>query len=263
MKPKTTLREKLAQQTLEGRRAMVRRGELLPSCEFIERLGVSEKRLSRLLDDGSTFAIEVDGAPYYPALLAEPGHDHKRLQSICRILVPAPPESRLDFLSSPRGSLGDRRPLDMLNDDSDYKNLGSLAATWAAEWSRTVVTLYEGEHEVEPRDVEPLYRAVAEVDPRRPLWERASEALHTYGYEWPLGPYPEARAFTVFVERQAAGYSQTALEACMQILAQDYFIRIQIVFSLAPAREPKTAPVGKHRSVIDVAKKVVAYLRKP
>jgi len=134
--------------------------------------------------------------------------------------------------------------------------------TWSVEYSRTTVRLYEGEHETEPDGVEPLYTATAEIDPRKPLWERASKALHDHGYEWPLGPYREYRTHTMFVSRQSAGHAQPVPEACLQILAKDDFIRIHTIFAPDPFRKAETVPVGKHRTVVDVAKRVIAHLRK-
>lgn len=124
-------------------------------------------------------------------------------------------DSRFEFLSSPRGSLSDRRPLDMLVDKTDFNRLRSVAAAWAAEFSRTTVRLYEGTHEFEPGDVAPLYTASVDVDPSGALWDRASRALHTLEYERPLRQYPETDNITLFVERQTAGYSEPIREACV------------------------------------------------
>jgi hypothetical protein len=254
------LREHLWQQALAARRDMVANGELIAEADFRERLGITPRRLSELLADGSVFALEVAGVEYYPALLADKRHDHKRLQAICRILVPTPAGSRLHFLSSGRGSLGNRSPVEMLDADDDFKRACQAATAWAAEWSRTVVKMYEGEHEVEPADVEPLYTAAAEVDPRRRLWERASEALHVHGHEWPLGPYPEARTFALFVERQAVGDSAPTPEACVQILVVGELIRIRIVAAPGTTLNSQTIAAGKHKTFVDVAKQVIAHL---
>ncbi|MFP3429819.1 hypothetical protein SB781_08745 [Paraburkholderia sp. SIMBA_061] len=254
------LREHLWQQALEGRRVMVACGDLLTPADFGARIGASDKRLARLLDDGSVFAIEVDGGRYVPAVLADPSLNRKRLQAICRLIMPAPPQSRLDFLVSQNGSLGDCRPLDMLEDDNDFKSLKRLAEAWAAQWSRTAVRLYDGEHETEPTDSDALYTAMAEIDPRRPLWERASEALHVHGYQWPLGPYPDVRSFTLFVERHTSEGAAPTPEACVQILVDGEHIRIRIVAAPGATLRSRTMPTGNHKGLIDIAKRVIAHL---
>jgi hypothetical protein len=254
------LREHLWQQALEARREMVTSGELLTPGDFREVIGATEKRLTQLLDNNSVFAVEVDGVQYVPAVLANPSLNSKRLQAICQLIVPAPPMSRLDFLVSQDRSLGDRRPLDMLEDDNDFKSLKRLAEAWAAQWSRTAVRLYGGEHETEPTDGDALYTAMAEIDPRRPLWERASEALHVHGYQWPLGPYPDVRSFTLFVERHTSEGAAPTPEACVQILVDGEHIRIRIVAASGATLRSRTMPTGNHKGLIDIAKRVIAHL---
>jgi hypothetical protein len=254
--------EQLWAQVLVGRRALIAKGELLTPVDFKKRMRVSEKRLARLADEGSVFALEVDESEYFPALLTDPNLDQERLQAICRIIQPAPADSRLDFLTSQDGCLDDRRPLDMLESDEDFKSLKRVATGWAAAWWRTAVTLYQGEHEVEPEDVEPLYTAAVEVDPRRPLWDRASEALQVHGYQWPLGPYPAVREFTLFVERQPAGDAAPTPEACVQIIVDGEYIRVRIVAAPGTALDSETVAAGKHKTFIEVAKQVIAHLCK-
>jgi len=254
------LREHFLHQALDGRREMIANGELLSPTDFRVRTGADGKQLERLLGDGSVFAVEVDGVEYVPAVLADSSHNRRRLQAICRIIVPAPTLSRLDFLVSLNGSLGERRPLDMLADDRDFEVLQPVAAAWAAEWSRTSVKVYDGVHETEPINVPPLYTATAEIDPRRPLWARASEALHAHGYHWPLGPYPDSRRFTLFIERQAAGDAALTPEACVQVSVDGEDIRIRVVAASGTTLRTETLPAGNHRSLIDIAKRVIAYL---
>jgi hypothetical protein len=254
--------EQLWQQALEGRREMVARGELLTPEDFKEQIHTSERQLARLLSEGSVFAIEVDGNHFIPAILARPEYSRKRLEAVCRILVPAPAISRFDFLVSSHGNLSDRSPLQMLNDDDDFKQLQAAATAWASEWSRTFVTLFEGEHDTEPTLEEAIYTVAVEIDPRTTLWERASEALHSGGYQWPPGPYPKSRCFTLFVSRIAPGQSDATQEACVQVVAGDKYIQIRIVTSPGATLQTASYTHGEGSSVTDVAKRVVARLKR-
>jgi hypothetical protein len=256
------LREHLWQQAVAARRGMIASGELIPEEVFRARLGVTKRRLNSLLADGSIFSMEVDGVKYYPSVLAEPHLNRERLRAICRIVVPAPLGSRLDFLVSTRGSLGKRSPLEMLDDEDDFNTLQRGAAAWAAEWSRTTVRAYEGEHITKPNDVTPLYAASADIDPRKALWDRASEALHVHGYHWPLGPYPDVRSFTLFVERQTAGDATPTPEACVQIFVDGEYIRVRVIAAPGTTLESETMPAGKHKNFIDIAKLVIAHFTK-
>jgi hypothetical protein len=53
--------------------------ELLTPHEFCGGLGVSGRRLARMVATGSSFSIEVEGAEYFPPLLADPSVDRKHL----------------------------------------------------------------------------------------------------------------------------------------------------------------------------------------
>lgn len=254
------LQEHLLQQANLARREMIATGDLITPTDFRKQIDVSETQLAALIADGSVFIVEVDGDSYIPALLAHTTHNRERLQTICRIIFPAPPSSRLDFLESQDASLGGRRPLEMLDDVRDFSLLRRAAAAWAAEWSRTSVKIYEGLHESEPGDVPPIYTASAEIDPRRPLWERASEALKVHGYEWPLGTYSEARQFTLFVERQTAGQFGPTPEACMQIVVDGDDLRVRIVAAGDTTLESEVIPAGEHGTFVDIAKRAFSYL---
>ncbi|WP_207001342.1 hypothetical protein [Trinickia mobilis] len=221
---------------------------------------INERRLEKLVREGGVFFLIVDGSAYYPAFLADPRFNQRRLQTICRMLFPAPPDARFDFLASRHGSLGDRRPLELLDDDCDYTRLRANAAAWAAQWSQTTVKLYDGEHDTEPRKITPLYTATAEIDPRRSILDRASATLAAYGYEFPHEPYPEARIFTAFVEHQNVGDPETRPDACVRIVVDGELIRIRVVYKEGVSRQSETVAVGKNRSVVDVARKVFGHL---
>ncbi|ASL44109.1 hypothetical protein bAD24_I11505 [Burkholderia sp. AD24] len=254
------LREDLWQQALTTRREMIASGELISEAEFRRRCNLTARRLSVLLAADSVFAIQVDGVEYFPALLAVPPSQRRSVYEICRVISTAPSDARLDFLTSPRESLGDRSPLDTLRTADGFKEVSRMAEAWAAEWSRTSVTLYEGYHEAEPTGIEPLYTATVEIDPRKPLWDRASTALHTHGYEWPLGPYPDVRRFSLFVERQAVGDANATPEACVQITVVGERVQIRIVAAPGTPLQSETVHSGKTKSFLEVAKRVIAHL---
>ncbi|ASL47825.1 hypothetical protein bAD24_III10540 [Burkholderia sp. AD24] len=255
-----SLREDLWQQALATRREMIASGELISEAEFRRQGSLIPQKLAALLSDDSVFTLEVDGVAYFAASLAVPENQRSRVYEICRIIAPAPSDARLDFLTSPRERLGDRSPLEVLKSTDGFKTVSQMAEAWAAQWSRTVVTIFEGEHEVEPADTEPLYTAAAEVDPRRPLCERAFTALYLREYEWPLGPYPDVRKFSIFVDRQAPGDSQSTPEACVQVLVDGECIRIRIIASVGTTLVSKELPADKRANLVDIAKRVIANL---
>lgn len=256
------LREDLWQQALTSRREMIVNGDLISEAEFRRRGNLTARRLSVLLADDSVFTIEVDGVEYFAASLAVPANQRRSVYEICRVIATAPSDARLDFLTSRRERLGDRSPLDVLKTMDGFKTVSQMATAWAAQWSRTVVKIFDGEHEVEQADVEPLYTAAADVDPRRPLWERASNALHLHGYQWPLGPYPDVRIFSLFVARQAAGDSTPIREACVQIHVDGERILIRIAAAVGTRLHSETLPRDEHESFIEIAKRIVGYLCK-
>jgi hypothetical protein len=254
------LREDLWQQALTSRRAMIANGELISEAEFRRRCNLTARRLSVLLADDSVFTIEVDGVEYFAALLAVPANQRKSVYEICRVIATAPSDARLDFLTSRRERLGDRSPLEVLKSVDGFKTVSQMATAWAAQWSRTSVRMYNGSHEAEPKGVDPLYTAAADVDPRKLLWDRASTALHSHGYEWPLGPYPDARTFSLFVERQAVGDDKATPEACVQIAVVGEYVQIRIVAAPGTALQSETVPLDKAKSHVEVAKRVIAHL---
>jgi hypothetical protein len=216
-----TFLDEMEKQALAARREMVGTGALLPLDEFRKRLDLSEGQLARMLHKGDVFTIVVDGVSYIPALLATPGLDLRRLYSICRLLVPAPPSCRLGYLSSKQGDLGGISPLESLGDKRQYRLLRAMARAYAAGWWRTVVTVYTGRYTEEPRDIEPTLTAADEADPRENLWKRVEQVLTSGGYIRPCGPYPTASEATAFVSRQPAGQAPPIPEARIAVSIVD------------------------------------------
>ncbi|AIP49929.1 hypothetical protein [Burkholderia pseudomallei] len=249
-----TFREEIHRQSQAARREMVRTKQLLTLNEFCERLGVSERRLTQMVAVGSAFSIAVDGVEYLPALLTDPTVDRKRLQSVCRILVPAPPECRLDYLSSRQSNLGDITPLEALADEKNYRWLREMARAWAAEWSRTTVQIYA--RPCGPTESQPMYVAVCEVDPRIKLWKRAMAAMDAGGYVAPPGPYPRADAATVLIVRSEAGKPDDVEEARLDVSVCNGAARV-LVHARDSRQVLEDVSVAGANSIVEVVHRVI------
>ncbi|MPW18930.1 hypothetical protein GCT13_19010 [Paraburkholderia sp. CNPSo 3157] len=256
----SALRDELREQAMHARRAMVESGELLPEANFRAALAVSESTLTAWIEKGSVFGIRVDDTVAYPRLFCDSRVNRKLLFKIARMLVPAPPDARLDFLTTRSGALGGRVPIKMLRKKRNYRRVRDFAAAWASEFSRTVVTFYEGDHEAPPPDVEALYTSAVEVDFRRPIWRRALKALTSFGYQWPHQVPSAPSSFTFFIERHMAGdigfeveawlhFNQTRDTACVTVSKVE---TAPLVLHLNPFRGGQT--------VADVARAVLELL---
>jgi hypothetical protein len=254
METTMTFREEIEQQAQVARRAMVRSGELLTSSEFCRRLGVSERRLARMMATGSVFAIEVDGVCYFPTLLANPSLNRKRLQSVCRILVPAPANCRLHYLSSRRDNLGAITPLEALADDRSYRRLRRMAHAYAAEWSRTVVHISAAHSR--PDELESTYVAAIDVDPRINLWKRAREAMKAGGYIAPPPPYPIADVATVVITRSDTGNLNDVEEARLDVRIADDEARVVIYATDVGQRLQEVSIVGAG-SIVEAVRRII------
>ncbi|MBB5460246.1 hypothetical protein [Paraburkholderia sp. Cpub6] len=255
-----TFREQVQLQASKERRKMVRTGALLTQHEFLTLLGMDERRFERLVAAGSVFALEVDDAKYFPAVLGDAKRDLKRLHSICRILVPAPSACRLVFLEGRQAPLGNLSPLDMLDDPQLYRSLRKFARAWAAEWSRTFVKIYAANYLEEPEDVEPIHTAVDEVDPRTNLWTRALGALQAGAYIVPVRGLQASEA-TVFITRNDVGNRPAVLEARVALKIASHVAHVEVDVPGA-THGGLSVPLARSDNVVDVVMQAVEVIRK-
>lgn len=250
----------LRAQALERRRAMVESGELVREDVFSEKSGVRKKRLAKMVNDGRLFVLEVDGELVYPSILCNDDLLLHRLWRVAKILMPAPPELRLDFLTSKSVALGSRIPIDLLERDRDYRKLRKYATAWASEFSRTFVKVFNAEDAGDLASREPLYTCAAEIDPRRPLWRRALEAVRAPGYQLPHEAPPCPPVVLLVVELHTAGRETVQPEARIvcDIRATNMSVSVAIENEL-PLAIKVPAP-RKRPSVADVANAVFAAL---
>ncbi|CAE6967561.1 hypothetical protein R69608_07020 [Paraburkholderia nemoris] len=256
-----TLRQKIARDALASRREMVRNGELLREDEFRKLLGLSASRLRVMVAKGSLFTIEVDRVAYFPSLLATSGIDRRKLYSVCRILVPAPPACRLGYLSSRRANLGGISPVVALQDEQSYRLLRQMARAYAAGWWRTSVAIYAGCYSEEPSHVEPVVTAVDEVDPRVNLWKRAAGAIQSGGYIHPPGPYANLDSASVFVALHPAGQAVATVEARVDVRVSGGMASAFVVCRDTPGYELDAIPIDDTGSIVDVVLRIVTAAR--
>jgi hypothetical protein len=91
--------------------ALIREGALLRSAEFISQLNWTRQALSKALAAHRVFFVEVEGARYYPAFFADPRYERRHVEAISRLLGDLPGMSKLQFMTTPKGSLSNQTPL--------------------------------------------------------------------------------------------------------------------------------------------------------
>lgn len=222
------LREIIRLEAQKARREKLRKKQLLTRSEFRKHFATSEAGLKRMVVAGSVFAVDVDGVEYFPTFLTAPTVNRRRLQSVCRILVPAPPWCRLDYLESKHANLGGITPLELLSDNVRYRHLREMARAWAAQWSRTVLTVYEGAYKEEPVGVSPIFAAADEVDPRVALWARANGAIQAGGSVTRIGPFVRVKDLTIFAKRHDVGNPVALLEVRLNVKLEESVARVCI-----------------------------------
>ncbi|TXC79089.1 hypothetical protein [Paraburkholderia azotifigens] len=251
-----TLWADFKRQSTAGRREMVARGTLVKRDDFCLELGVSTQRLKEMLRDGDVFELEVDGVRYIPALLADKSINLRRLHSVCRILVPAPPASRLNYLVSKHGNLGGISPIDSLSGNK-YRWLRKMAWAWASDYSMTTVQIFSGDI-AEVASLRPIYTAALKIDPRANLWKRMVKCITQGGYIEPSGPYPYLECATAFVTRSAGGRSKPVFEVRVGLRINDGTIQATINSPNRHQAELRI-PVAGSKSIVNVVHRIAAY----
>lgn len=93
---------------------LVREKELLEPSEFTARMGWTRQALSKALKSHRVFFVEQQGTRYYPAFLGDAQYERRRIEGVCKSLGELPGSAKLQFFSTPKGSLGGMTPLEAL-----------------------------------------------------------------------------------------------------------------------------------------------------
>lgn len=240
-------------------RRLIDEGRLLSEDEFRRKRMVAPNRLARLIASGSVFSVDVDGAAYYPTFFVDPAYHRRRLERVCRMLLPAPPNERIFFLTQRSGALGAIAPLQALADDAHYKRLLILARGWASEYSRTVVTIHEGKFSAKA-ELPIVCKGVDEIDPRVNIFVRARGALHDGGNLSPTAPYPpypKLRTATVLITRDTLPGTKTDDEARLDVRVTRGHAYSTAVFAGGIRQDMASVHVSDDDDIVTVVRKVL------
>lgn len=99
-------------QVSEHLRKLVSQEKLIEPTKFTELMGWKGRAgLSKALTSHRVFFVEVGGSRYYPAFYADPKYTRKQLEATTKLLGDLPGSAKLQFFSTPKGSLGGLSPL--------------------------------------------------------------------------------------------------------------------------------------------------------
>lgn len=115
------------------RSKLVKRKDVLPSGEFAEALGVSREVLNKEVAAHRVFAMELGDETYYPAFYLQLDTDRKKFERVCKALGGISGWSKWDFFTRPKGSLGDKTPLQALKDKDSLAAVVTSAIGFAEQ----------------------------------------------------------------------------------------------------------------------------------
>ena len=103
---------------------------LLASDEFASALQITHGALLKALEAKRVFAIESDGENYYPAFLADPSLERRRVESVVQVLGNATGWEKWLFFTTPKTSLGRKTPIEAMKQGA-YSRVRLAAAAQA------------------------------------------------------------------------------------------------------------------------------------
>src|ERR1700675_4903125 len=139
-----------------------------------------------------------------------------------------------------------------------YTWLRAMAKAFAAEWSRTTVQIRGGQYTEDVDALQLVCTAVADIDPRRSVWRRASAALHSTGNIRPGGPYPRASVATMLVFRSTADGPQDVTEMRLDIVVKKNLAEVSVARPDASLFVLEPVVVNESDDIFCVVLKIVA-----
>lgn len=101
---------------MEGMSSVCHHDSLLDRAEFLAEARLTAQQLDRALHAKRLLSIKLGGDEYIPEFFLDERYGRLQLQSICKVLGDLPGGSKLQFFTTPKGSLNGQTPLDALMD---------------------------------------------------------------------------------------------------------------------------------------------------
>lgn len=89
---------------------------LVSLAAFCEQTGKSPQLLEAEVLANRMFIVEIQGQHFVPSFFLEQRYDRRQMASVCKLLGSLPGGSKLQFFTTPKGSLGGQTPLEALAD---------------------------------------------------------------------------------------------------------------------------------------------------
>ena len=96
--------------------SVVHHDSFVDRARFQAEAGLSDLQFDQALRAKRFFAVELGGDEYIPEFFLDERYDRRQLQSVCKVLGDLPGGSKLQFFTTPKGSLNGQTPLDALMD---------------------------------------------------------------------------------------------------------------------------------------------------
>jgi hypothetical protein len=93
---------------------LLAQSQLVDSASFAQRMHFTRQALHKARRANRVFSVQFEGRRYFPTFFADPAYERQQLESVSRILGELPGESKWQFFTTPKASLGRLTPLEAL-----------------------------------------------------------------------------------------------------------------------------------------------------
>lgn len=109
------LLDDMAAKAMQRRQRLHEEGQLLGSAQICDLLGITRQALSKAVKDQRMFWVDgPGGAQWYPGFYASSSANRKHIEQVCIALGDLPGDAKWQFFTTPKHSLGGKKPIETL-----------------------------------------------------------------------------------------------------------------------------------------------------